>query len=132
MGDLYNTKEMTGLRQKLRVNFPKAEAVLWEKLRKKRCCNTKFRRQHSFNRYVVDFYSTKYRLVIEIDGPTHNSREARKYDKIREEYLESLNLNIIRFTNYEVYNEIELVLFKLKERINKLELAKEDKTIAEQ
>jgi very-short-patch-repair endonuclease len=65
-------------RSELRNNATKPEVILWSKLKGRQCNNKKFRRQHGFGPYVVDFYCKKLGLVIELDGDTHIGKE--EYD----------------------------------------------------
>ena len=85
-----------------------AEAVLWEKLRHKRLLGFRFRRQHPIDRHVVDFYCPDARLVIEIDGPVHDSTKAE--DESRQRHLEDLGYRLIRFTNDVVIRSPDKVL----------------------
>ncbi|MDD2870923.1 MAG: DUF559 domain-containing protein, partial [Candidatus Gracilibacteria bacterium] len=71
----------------------------------------KFRRQHSIDRYIVDFYCTKYKIAIEIDGNVHIERQ--EYDELRTEYLNACGIEVIRFTNDEIIIDIKKVLKKL-------------------
>ena len=88
-----------------------AEAVLWEKMRHKRLLGFRFRRQHPIDRHVVDFYCPNARLVIEIDGPVHDSMKAE--DEARQKHLEELGYRVIRFFNDEVLQITEDVLDRI-------------------
>jgi very-short-patch-repair endonuclease len=57
------------------------------------------------------------RRIIEIDGATHNTKEAKEYDKIRNEYFSELSYKTIRFLNRKVKNEIEKVLIIIKDNL---------------
>ena len=59
-------------------------------------------------------------MVIEIDGSFHDSEEAKLNDEKRQNDLENLNLIVIRFTNNQVKNEIELVIEKIFSTIEKI------------
>src|SRR5215204_6017154 len=74
---------------------------------KQNFCAYKFRRQHPISIYIADFYCHKLKLVIEIDGPIHNSEQAKLDDDKRQKDLENLTLTVIRFTNEQIKNEIE-------------------------
>jgi very-short-patch-repair endonuclease len=58
-----------------------AEEKLWQALRNGKLCNLKFRRQHAFDNYILDFYCHKIKLAIEVDGGIHNDRDIAAYDK---------------------------------------------------
>jgi very-short-patch-repair endonuclease len=76
-----------------------AEKRLWQRLRRKQL-GLRFRRQHAIGRFIVDFYCRSAQLVIEVDGPVH--QYTAEQDAVRQEYLESLGLQVLRFTNEEV------------------------------
>jgi len=73
----------------------------------------KFRRQYSIGSYVVDFYCPQFKLVIEIDGGTHISKQAAVYDKQRQKYLESLGLIVKRYSSQLIANNLDEVLIDL-------------------
>ena len=103
--------------KKLRKNPTRAEQKLWERLNKNQL-GVKFRRQHSVYKYIADFYCHKLKLVIEIDGEYHLESEQKKHDKYRAEDLNVFVINTLRFTNNQVLNNIELVLFNITKEIN--------------
>jgi very-short-patch-repair endonuclease len=76
-----------------------------------------FRRQRPFGNYIVDFYAASLKLVIELDGESHNSPMAQQYDANRTLYLQSLGLEVIRFSNHEVMHNIEGVFETIKQII---------------
>ena len=103
-----------GTRKELRSSSSYCERVLWNELKNKKLLNLKFRRQHGIGNYIVDFYCHAKDLVIEIDGEIHDSAEAKENDKRRTEYLISLGLKVIRFSNEEVIENMERVLEEIK------------------
>lgn len=109
----YNHKSQTPKRQALRKNIPEPEKRLWQKLRKEQLIGIKFRRQYSVGPYVIDFYSPKTRLGIEIDGDSHFWGDTPAYDKERQIYIEANGIKLIRFTNREVIENLEGVLEKI-------------------
>ena len=92
----------------LRTEMTPAERIIWRKLRNRRFAGAKFRRQHPIDWYVADFFCASARLVIELDGDSHMGKEER--DARRQAYIESHDLRVIRFWNFEVYDELEWVL----------------------
>ena len=100
----------------LRDNMTDAEKLLWEKLKDKKLKGFKFRRQHPIHIYIVDFYCHKLKLIIELDGGYHDSKEQKLLDAERSEILKFQDLEIIRFTNDEVLGNIELVMRKIEEK----------------
>ncbi len=94
----------------------KSKKLLWEKLKDKKLKGFKFRRQHPIHIYIVDFYCHKLKLIIELDGGYHDSKEQKLLDAERSEILKFQDLEIIRFTNDEVLGNIELVMRKIEEK----------------
>jgi very-short-patch-repair endonuclease len=92
------------------------EKLLWEELNGKQICGLRFRRQHPIEFFIADFYCHQIRLVIEIDGEIHNQQE--EYDDGRSAEMEKFDIKIIRFKNYEVENEIENEITKIKNIVN--------------
>lgn len=88
-----------------------AEKQLWDKLKNKQLLGFKFRRQHTIDRFIVDFYCGEARLVVEVDGSIHEYTQEE--DALRQEFLESLGLRVIRFRNEEVLNFLDGVLEKI-------------------
>ena len=88
-----------------------AESKLWGCLRGRRIGGAKFRRQHSIERFIVDFFCAEQNLIIEVDGEIHQYTDIE--DAVRQEFLEQQGLHIIRFTNDEVLHSTEAVLTKI-------------------
>ena len=103
--------------KQLRLNQTKAEDTLWRHLRARRFENLKFRRQHPIQSYIADFYCHEKRLIIELDGEYHNQSDQKEMDKSRTFALERLGINVIRFTNARVMNEIDDCLNELRDYI---------------
>jgi very-short-patch-repair endonuclease len=94
----------------LRKNQTEAEERLWQRLRGSRFEGFKFRRQYCLGRYIADFYCSKARLVIEIDGKIHEEAAINEYDKVRDKELFARGVKVLRFTNEQIMNEIKAVL----------------------
>ena len=120
MTKLYNQTSEKQKRQTLRNNMPPSEKIVWAKLRNQQIESCKFRRQYSIDRFVVDFYSSELRLAIEIDGNSHYQDGVPEYDRDRQVFLESKGTRILRFTNQEVYQDIDGVVDKIREVICRL------------
>lgn len=99
---------------RLRKQLTPAEEVVWNCLRSKPF-GLKFRRQHPYLNYVLDFYCHSLKLVIEIDGSIHNEEEVKRNDKKRQEQLERNGLEVIRFSNDEIKSSLEKVIAKINE-----------------
>jgi very-short-patch-repair endonuclease len=113
---LFNRHEEREKRRDLRNNATRAETMLWNRLRGKQINNLKFRRQASVGPYVLDFYCPELKLALELDGPSHDSEEAQAYDRERQRYIEALGIRFLRFTNAEIYINLEGVLSAIAER----------------
>ncbi len=94
----------------LRLSQTSAEAKLWQALRNRRLARWKFRRQHSIDRYVVDFVTLDGKLIVEVDGVTHSEPAELARDKARSEVLEACGFLVVRVTNTDVYENLEGVL----------------------
>jgi len=113
MTGTFNKTEVKCLRRCLRRNAPLPESILWSQLRNRQLSNSKWKRQYSIGKFVVDFYCAERRLAIEIDGDSHFNKKAQEYDKEREEYIKSMDINFLRFTNMDVMNNLEGALEKI-------------------
>ncbi len=60
------------------------------------------KRQKIIGRYIADFYIPSAKLVIELDGSQHYSEEGKEYDTQRDEYMTSLGITVLRYTNTEI------------------------------
>ena len=107
-GHIRYLEELRVLSRKNRNNPTKAEYVMWQFLRKNKF---KFIRQKPVFRFILDFYCRKLLLAIEIDGDSHDKK--KNYDLLRDQYLKSINIKTIRFTNNEVLNNFNKVLERL-------------------
>mgnify|MGYP005862216865 CR=1 FL=1 len=117
----YNPKLKDRARE-LRKNSTPSEIELWKSLRAGQMLGYTFMRQKPIGNYIVDFYNKKLRLVIEIDGDSHNGKQA--YDKKRQNRLESLGCTVLRFYDHDVMKHLDGVLFKIEETIKKLKNSK--------
>ena len=117
MAEIFNRSELKERRRELRCNMTDSERRLWNCLRRKQLDGYNFRRQFSIGAYVLDFYCPELHLAIEIDGPSHMTSKAARYDKNRQEEIEFLGFRFIRFTNEQVDREIETVLSAIRERL---------------
>ena len=98
--------------KELRKNMTKAERRLWYDYL--RHLSIRFYRQRPIDNFIVDFYCPSLKLVIEIDGDTHNSQEARDYDLERSQRLEGYGLQVVRFTNEEALADFEGVCLRIE------------------
>ena len=120
----YN-KTLTQKARENRKNPTAAEKKLWyEILESKRLDNLKFTRQKPLDEYIVDFYCAELMLAIEIDGDTHIDQ--KQYDKRRTENLNKYGVEVVRYTNAEVLNNLEGVYQNLRERISAIKSLKSE------
>ena len=104
----------------LRKNPTFAEILLWSRLRNNKL-GYHFRRQHPTSNFVVDFFCLKLMLVVEVDGSYHANKIVQIEDQCKEESLESYEMDLIRFTNDEVINNIDKVMTTIKSAISVIE-----------
>ena len=117
MTKFYNKLEEKFKRKRLRNNMPHAEVVLWSKLKAKQT-GFKFRRQYSIGKFVIDFYCPELKLALEVDGDSHFTEGAKCRDSERQKILESFGIVFLRFSNREIYENLNGVLIKIIEYIN--------------
>ncbi|MEK7101343.1 MAG: DUF559 domain-containing protein [Patescibacteria group bacterium] len=103
----YNTIPLKPRRRLLRHDSTPTEIILWNELRNRKLGH-RFVRQYSVEGYVLDFYCPKAKLGIEVEGKIHD--RTKIYDTYRERYLCEFNINIMKFKNEEVLNDIGKVL----------------------
>ncbi len=95
------------IQRKLRINMTDAEQALWRRLRGCQIKDYKFRRQHPFGDFILDFVCLEAKLVVEVDGGQHNESTG---DVRRDQMLENAGFRVMRFWNNQVLNEIESVV----------------------
>jgi len=94
--------------RKLRQNMIPAERKLWSLLRRNQL-GTHFRKQVPIGTYIVDFFSTEAKLIVELDGSQHLSRDQAERDQMRDNYLQRLGFRVIRFHNNDVLRNPEAI-----------------------
>jgi very-short-patch-repair endonuclease len=102
--DVLNSK----LQRTLRCNATDAERKLWQGLRGRQLAGCKFRRQHPFKRFIVDFVCLERKLVVEIDGSQHLNAIER--DEARDRLLAGAGFRTLRFWNNDVLVNTATVL----------------------
>jgi very-short-patch-repair endonuclease len=100
-------KDLKSRARSLRTNATPAERKLWYEFLSG--LPQKFSRQKPLGRYVADFYCSRLRLVIEVDGDSHFTEGAERYDGLRTADLQARGLRVLRFTNAEVMQDFEAV-----------------------
>ena len=99
----------------LRRAITRAEILLWRYLKAHRLDGLAFRRQEPIGRYVVDFVCHAARLIVELDGSTHDFDARQHHDATRDAWLASRGYVILRFTNEQVLSALEGVLTVIRE-----------------
>ena len=92
-----------------------AEKLLWCYLRNRKIQGYKFIRQKPIGNFIVDFFCSELKLIIEADGISHKGKEY--YDQKRVDYLENLGLTVLRFTDDEIKNKTETTIQKINDFI---------------
>jgi very-short-patch-repair endonuclease len=100
----------------MRKAMTPAESLLWDKIKNNKL-GVKFRRQEVIHNYIADFASNSIKLVVELDGSSHNDKT--DYDRYRTEIIEILGFKVLRFKSEELFNDINIVIDTIKSEINK-------------
>ena len=103
-------KALKASARSLRVKMTDAEQLLWQRVRRKQIGGVQFYRQKPLLSYVVDFYCPAAKLVVELDGSQHFEQEHQSKDRLRDEALVRLGLQVLRFDNRQILLETEAVL----------------------
>ena len=93
------------LQRRLRNTSTDAEQLLWRYLRGRQMDGCKFRRQHPFGDYILDFVCLEKRLIVELDGSQH--AETAKADASRTAFLEEAGFRVLRFWNNQVFENMD-------------------------
>lgn len=96
--------------RQLRAQQTDCELLLWQRLRSRQIANLKFRRQFPCPPYVLDFYCAELKLAIELDGSQHFETSGLIHDQRRTLYLYQQGIEVVRFSNLEVLQQMDAVL----------------------
>ncbi|MCH2188804.1 DUF559 domain-containing protein [Candidatus Gracilibacteria bacterium] len=114
----YN-KDLKKRARQMRYQMTLAEQKLWDHFLK--LYNTrshfdhiKILRQKIIDHYIVDFYIPQFKLVIEVDGVSHEGKDAEEYDTIRTKVLAGYGITEIRIQNTDIHNNFDSVIHKLQ------------------
>ena len=107
-------QKSTNRARSLRREQTLAESKLWACLRNRQLNGVKFARQVSIGPFFADFCCREAKLVIEIDGVTHETQEELASDRRRTAWLEAQGYNVIRFRNEDLMGDLDAVLEKIK------------------
>jgi len=121
MNNYHYNKNLKQLARDLRNNQTKAENRMWyDVLSDQRFLGYKFTRQRPIDQYIVDFFCKELLLIIEIDGKSHEYDDAIIKDRLRENRLTELGFVLIRFSDWEVMNQMDVVQSLLKEKVGEI------------
>jgi very-short-patch-repair endonuclease len=115
----YN-KNLKNLARNLRKNMTDAERRLWSKIRRKQLKAFQFYRQKNIGDFIVDFYCPAAKLIVEIDGGQHYSEENILKDEARDKFMSDLGFKVLRFSNSDVFNNIEGVVTEIYNHLKKI------------
>jgi very-short-patch-repair endonuclease len=105
---------MLRLAREQRANLVQAEAIIWRAVRDRRCEGAKFRRQATIGNFIVDFVCYERRLIVEIDGPSHEDAEQRTRDQERDAWLKGQGFCILRLPNELAIASTELAVARIR------------------
>jgi leucyl-tRNA synthetase len=110
-----------------RQNQTASEDILWQEVRNSKLGH-KIRRQHAIGVFIADFVCLDKRLVIEVDGDYH--LDNKEFDQARTEFLNSEGFTVIRFSNFDINNDLSKVLRDTKESLDKAISIKDSNTLS--
>lgn len=112
----YNPK-LKELARQLRNNSTKSEIRLWQKLKRNQMHGYDFHRQKPIDEYIVDFFCNKLQLAIECDGYSHEILEVWEKDVKKTNRLNTLGIEVLRFSDYQIMNDMDNVLRSIEDHI---------------
>lgn len=101
---MQHNSKLTSRAQELRKNATKEERKLWYEYL--RSYSYRFRRQVAFRHYILDFYCAAAKLAVELDGSQHYETDGEIYDAERTAYLNSIGIQVLRFSNLDVLQNL--------------------------
>ena len=122
-------KSLTPLARTLRRNATRAERRLWQGLRREQVAGFRFRRQVILGRLIVEFACLDARIIVEVDGATHSTDEEIARDAARSATLAAEGFDILRFTNEDVYCNLDGVLETIRVKLTELRPRIDDSAI---
>ncbi|HEY4204186.1 MAG TPA: endonuclease domain-containing protein [Xanthobacteraceae bacterium] len=104
------SERQRGRAKQLRQTMTPAETLLWRYLKANRIGGLGFRRQVPFRNYIADFACLSARLIVELDGQSHDSDAQQKADEIRDAFFVAEGFHVLRFSNQDVTSNLEGVV----------------------
>jgi very-short-patch-repair endonuclease len=107
------------LAREQRANAVQSEAIIWRAVRNRRCEGFKFQRQVPIGNFIVDFFCFDRRLIVEVDGPSHESAEQQAKDCAREAWLREQGYQVLRLPNELVIASTELAVARIRAALSR-------------
>ena len=101
--------------KRLRRTMTRTESLLWRYLKAHRLANIGFRRQVPIGNYIADFVAHSCKLVVELDGESHDFASRIAHDAQRDRWFERRGYRVLRFTNHDVLKNLEAVVLCIAE-----------------
>jgi very-short-patch-repair endonuclease len=102
----------------LRRELTKAERLMWDILRDFRPRGARFRRETPIGHYIADFAWLSARLVIEVDGDSHETAFGRRHDAKRDAFLKANGFTVLRFDNLQVLDNPDYVAMSIEQQVS--------------
>jgi very-short-patch-repair endonuclease len=112
-----HNKKLLSSARNLRKSMTDEEKHLWYDFL--RTYPIKFTRQKILGRYIADFYCAKAKLIVELDGSGHYTKDGKEYDISRTAFLEGYGLTVLKFQNFEIHNNFEGVCRYIDREVRK-------------
>jgi very-short-patch-repair endonuclease len=100
----------THFAKQLRADATEAECRLWSILRNHQIAGLRFRRQQPVGPYIVDFYCSAAKLIVELDGDQHGADRNAVYDETRTLWLRARGYCVVRFPNGDVFKKRQYIV----------------------
>jgi very-short-patch-repair endonuclease len=95
------------------------DQLLWQLVRNRQRCGMKFRRQHPLRIFTADFYCAEAKLVVEVDGSPHQTAEGKAKDEVRDAWMYSQGIEVLRFGGWQVEFETQQVLQRIDDALRR-------------
>src|SRR5260221_4300037 len=109
------SNQQRGRAKQLRQTMTRAETLLWRYLKANRIDGLGFRRQTPIQNYIADFVCFSVKLIVELDGESHDFEERQRADQARDAFLLSEGFQTLRFTNEQVMSSLEGVVETIRQ-----------------
>jgi very-short-patch-repair endonuclease len=109
------SERQRGRAKQLRQTMTRAETLLWRHLKASRIDGLGFRRQAPIQNYIADFVCFSAKLIVELDGESHDFEERQKADQKRDAFFLAEDFQVLRFTNDQVMSNLEGVVEAIRQ-----------------